>query len=60
MTIKRKEIRKVKMVSLDFLMYYNECMEEEEELMAEGRMEPCERCSVREISLRFARSLREK
>lgn len=48
------------MVSLDFLMYYNECMEEEEELMAEGRMEPCERCSVREISLRFARSLREK
>ena len=50
--------RRIKVYSLDFLMYVQQHREEEEEMIETGQMEQYERCSLSEIQKRFAKDLR--
>lgn len=51
-------MRRIKMVSLDFMMYAYERRLEEDELLDEGYMCECERLSVAEMKRSYAEYLR--
>lgn len=52
-------MRRIKMYSLDFLMYAQEVRWEEDELMDEGYMDDFERLSVAEIRRKYDEYLRD-
>ena len=52
-------MRRIKIYSLDFLMYAQEVRQEECELMNEGFMDEYERLSVAEIKRGYAKYLRD-
>ena len=52
-------MRRIKMYSLDFLMYAQEVRLEEDELMDEGYMESYERLSVADMRRSYAEYLRD-
>ena len=52
-------MRRIKMYSLDFLMYAYERRIEEDEMMDEGYMEESERLSVSEMRESYAEYLRD-
>lgn len=52
-------MRRVKMYSLDFLMYAHEVRLKEDELMDEGYMDDYERLSEAELRKRYNKYLRE-
>ena len=52
-------MKRIKVCSLDFLMYAQEVRLEEDELMGEGCMEACERLSVADMRRSYAKYLRD-
>ena len=56
---RRNDMRRIKMYSLDFLMYAHEVRLEEDELMDEGYMDAYERLSVAEMRRSYAEYLRD-
>jgi hypothetical protein len=58
-TKSEKEMKRIKVCSLDFLMYAQEVRLEEDELMDEGCMEECERLSVADMRRSYAKYLRD-
>jgi hypothetical protein len=52
-------MRRIKMYSLDFLMYAHEVRLEEDELMDEGYMDEYERMSIAEMRRSYAEYLRD-
>ena len=52
-------MRRIKMYSLDFLMYAQEIRLEEDEMMEEGYIDDYERMSVAEIKRRYEEYLRD-
>ena len=56
---KNHDMRRIKMYSLDFLMYAQEIRLEEDELMEEGYIDDYERLSVAEIKRRYEEYLRD-
>jgi hypothetical protein len=55
----REKMKRIKVCSLDFLMYAQEVRLEEDELMDEGCMEECERLSVADMRRSYAKYLRD-
>lgn len=53
-------MRRIKVYSLDFMMYAHEVRLEEDELMDEGRMDEASRLSPAEMRRSYARYLRMK
>lgn len=53
------KMERIKVCSLDFLMYAQEVRLEEDELMDEGCMEECERLSVADMRRGYAKYLRD-
>ena len=56
---KKNDMRRIKMYSLDFLMYAHEVRLEEDELMDEGYMDEYERLSVADMRRSYAEYLRD-
>ena len=56
---RKNDMRRIKMYSLDFLMYAQEVRLEEDELMDEGYMESYERLSVADMRRSYAEYLRD-
>ena len=56
---KKNDMRRIKMYSLDFLMYAQEVRLEEDELMDEGYMNEYERLSVADMRRSYAEYLRD-
>ena len=54
-----KEMRRIKIYSLDFLMYAQEVRLEEDEMMDDGYMDEYERLSVSEMRRSYAEYLRD-
>ena len=56
---KSKNMRRIKICSLDFLMYAQEVRLEEDEMVDEGYMEDHERLTVAEMRRSYAEYLRD-